>query len=237
MSAPLARGFARRLGGPAAVAVVVLGVAQGVFAGPSSAETVPYTDQSANGVLTFCDSNRQPITSGSIDAAPFVAFAIGSASAPKAYTGDGRTAALYAFQPVKGVDPTVWAGEGMTGYAKYTSPANPMAAGTRLDLKLSDFLRDAPPAWNNLVQIRMYVDAPDEGAYTNVYNAATVQITGKTWKLISPTRNRCRPSGPHQQHQRRRATHRIPLAPVPRRAVARRLSWAPEPEARRRIPR
>ncbi|HSY14349.1 MAG TPA: hypothetical protein VK816_00050 [Jatrophihabitantaceae bacterium] len=175
-----------------ATALFAIGLVQLASAGPSQAATsVPYSDPSAVGELTLCNASRQPITSGSVDATPFVAYAIGTSRAPSSLDGTGRTAALYAYQPIKGLDPTQWSGEFLTGYAKYSNAAEPMAAATRLDLSLATFVHDAPPQWNGLVQLRMFLDAPYEAAYDSTYNAATVQVQGKTWTLISATKASC----------------------------------------------
>ncbi len=146
--------------------------------------SVPYKDPNAIGGITLCDTDGTPLTGGNIADAPFVWRAVGSAPAPKAYVGDGRTAVLYGYQPLQGVAPSQWSGEYLTASAKYTNPKFPMAAATPADRALTDYLSDLPPKWNGLVQLRMFVSAPDEPTYTQTYNAATIAINGNTWSLV-----------------------------------------------------
>jgi hypothetical protein len=124
------------------------------------------------------------ITSGSIDAVPFVWRAVGSTAAKAPYNGDGRTAALFGYQPIQNVEPTDWNGEFLTASGSYTDAAHPMAAATPADPSLTDFMSAYPPKWNGLLQLRIFVGVPKEPTNTASYNSATIQVTGKTWKLV-----------------------------------------------------
>lgn len=174
-----------------ALVVGILGL-QLANSGAAAATSVPWTDPAAVGELTLCGAAGQPLTSGSVDVKPFVATAVGSSAAPTGYRGTGRTATLFAFQPIQHIDPSEWNGEDLTGSGKYSNPAFPIAPGTRLDLPLSQFLSDYPPVWDGLVQLRMFVGAPLEPGYTATYNAAVLKIKGNTWTMVQGGKASCR---------------------------------------------
>jgi hypothetical protein len=164
--------------------LMAMGVLQFAGASSSSADTVPYKDPSAVGSITLCDTSGHELTSGRADFTPFAWRAVGSTPAKAPYDAAGRTASLYAFQPMQNVDPSGWFGENLTGSAKYTDAANPMVAATPADSSLAGYLTAYPTKWDGLVQLRMFVGAPRFPTYFATYNAATIRVSGNTWTLV-----------------------------------------------------
>jgi hypothetical protein len=116
---------------------------------------------------------------------PFVWRAVGAAPGQSAYAGPGRTAALYGYPPIKGVDPTQWVGDFLTASATYTNARRPMAGATADDPSLADLLTAYPTKWDGLVQLRMFLGAPGVPTLDNPYNAATIRVTGTRWTLVT----------------------------------------------------
>jgi hypothetical protein len=166
--------------------VVAAAIATFVLAPAASAlaDAVPYTDPNATGLLTLCDENGQALTSGSVSSAPFVWRAVSSQAAQAPYNELGRTATLFAYQPRQQVWSSEWSGYQLTASAKYTNAEHPMAQSTRLDGPLSDFLDSFPAQWDGFVQLRLYLGAPQQPAYTQKYATADLQVTGDTWTLV-----------------------------------------------------
>jgi hypothetical protein len=168
-----------------ALAVVAAAVAVVLAPGAvASADELPYRDPAAVGKLTLCDTRGHVTTHGDVRIKPFIWRAVGSAPAPEPYNGAGRTATLFGYQPIKGVDPVYWNGEYLTGSGRYTNPNRPMAPSTAADPSLADFLTDYPPKWDGLIQLRMFLGVPGEPTLTTPYNAATLRISGDTWTLV-----------------------------------------------------
>jgi len=146
--------------------------------------TVPYTDPNAVGYIGLCNQAGQQITSGSITTTPFVWRAVSSQAAQAPYNNAGRTATLYGYQPQQGLLPGEWSGEQLTSSARYSNPANPMAAATDGDDSLEDFIQDYPPRWDGFFQLRIYLSTADEQAYDLHYPALNIQVTGDTWHAV-----------------------------------------------------
>jgi hypothetical protein len=162
-----------------AVAVVIMSIA------PASASTsVPYDDPSVVGYLGLCDASGHQITHGSIHTTPLAWRAVSSSAAPAPYNAPGRTATLYAYQPRKGLPPGEWSGEQLTATSRYTNPAHPMVATTSRDDSLAYFTSDFHPAWDGLVQLRIYLGAPDQEPYSYRYAALDLKVTGSTWHAV-----------------------------------------------------
>ncbi len=180
----------RALGARTLRATIVAGaiVAGGVLAAGSAAHAAgsgtPYTDPSAVGYIGLCNKAGQQITSGSITTTPFAWRAVSSVPAKAPYDESGRTATLYAFQPRQGIPPGEWSGEQLTSSSRYTNAAHPMVAATSGDDSLEDFIQDFHPAWNGLLQVRMYLGAPDHPIYSLTYPALDIQVTGNTWHEV-----------------------------------------------------
>ncbi len=170
-------------------------VAAGTVVFPSTAafakSAVPYADARSTGSIALCNSAGQNITHGSVYDKPFAYTAVSSVPAPAQYRITGRRATLYAFQPRKGVDPSAWNGDSLTATSTYTNPLVPMAEGSRRDVALSDYLDEYPSAWNGLVQLRLFVSAPNTGVNTSSYPTANLQVSGTTWTLLDPLQVSC----------------------------------------------
>ena len=148
---------------------------------------MPYTDPNSLGSIGLCNSAGQQITSGSTNTTPFVLHAVSSRAAVAPYNGKGRTASLYGFQPRQQLPPAAWSGEEMTAAGRYSNPAHPMTAATGRDDSLADLLADYPLSWDNLVQLRIYLGAPNEPIRSGSYPSLTLKITGSTWKVVGPS--------------------------------------------------
>jgi hypothetical protein len=154
-------------------------------AGPALASSgVPYTDPNAVGSIGFCNAAGQSVTKGSINDVPFVTKAIDSTPAAAPYNGVGATAGLFIYQPRENVEPTNWNGEEVGATSKSSSPLHPTATLTAGDGALAVALADYPPKWDGLMQLRIYLGAPDEPAYTAKYDATDIKITGDSWQVV-----------------------------------------------------
>ncbi|SDJ46939.1 hypothetical protein SAMN05444157_3514 [Frankineae bacterium MT45] len=150
----------------------------------ASAASVPYTDPKASGTIGLCDAGNHPIHSGSIASSPFVWRAVGASAAPAAYSVPGRTATLYAFQPRPNVPPAEWSGQMLTSSSNYTNAAHPMAQATGGDDALNAFLTGYPTKVGGLVELRLYLGAPNKPLDQQQYDATDIQITGDTWSVL-----------------------------------------------------
>jgi hypothetical protein len=169
----------------AVVAVAVGGIGLLGIVGPAGATPkVPYTDPSAAGYLGICNRQGQQITSGSIDSVPFAWEVVSSAPAPSSVSGSGRTATLYAYQPIQGEEAGDWSGEQITGTSQYTDPSHPMAVSTDRDFALSQFLAVFPPKWDGFVELRLVLDSPGAEPQVLAYPALSLQISGATWQAV-----------------------------------------------------
>jgi hypothetical protein len=146
--------------------------------------SIPYTDTSAAGVLGLCNQQGQQIYSGNINTVPFAWRAVSSIPAPAVVAGTGRTATLYAYQPIEGVDAPYWSGEQLTGSTVYSNPAFPTVVATTRDSSLSNFLNAFHPMWDGFVELRIYLDAPGTESYVQSYPVLNLQISGDTWKAV-----------------------------------------------------
>jgi hypothetical protein len=149
-----------------------------------AATAVPYTDPNAVGYIGLCNQAGQQITSGSINTTPFAWRAVSTQPAQAPYNNAGRTATLYGYQPQQGLLPGEWSGEQLTSSARYSNPANPMAAATDGDDSLEDLIQDYPPRWDGFFQLRIYLSTADEQAYDLHYPALNIQVTGDTWQAV-----------------------------------------------------
>lgn len=171
----------------AVIATGVLGGSAFLPADPAFAYTVPFQDENQNGTLTFCNMNRQAVTSGSLRDVPFVWNVASSTPAPAHYT----RAYLDIFQPIQHEDAANWTGRQLTVQAVFSNPKHPMAQATYADEPLlwSDQL--IPPYWDGLYELRMYFSQPLLAPYSTPYPAAVIRVTGDTWTLVSGGGSSC----------------------------------------------
>lgn len=162
-----------------------LALASAALASPALAAEVPYTDPAATGGITLCDAQGRPKTSGRLNE-PMAATVVGGSPAVAPYDGNGRSAALYAYQPRRGVDPGEWSGMGMTALSRYTNPKRPMVEILPRDYTMQGFVRAYTPKWDGLVQLRIYLRVPNESAETSSYAATNLKVTGSSWQQVGP---------------------------------------------------
>jgi uncharacterized membrane protein YgcG len=170
----------------AAVAVGVLS-ASAPFAAAAPASPgfkVPFKDTNVDGWLTFCNRNNQPVTSGSLDTVPFAWKIVGSAPPPAGYRSSAARATLYAYQPIKYVDPGNWSGVALTAASSFTNPDHPVVQATNADQPLIGFTQGYPAHWDGLVDIRMMFTAIAKPQLQTPYEAAVLRISGNTWTLV-----------------------------------------------------
>jgi hypothetical protein len=169
----------------ATIVTGMLAVAAGLSASPAAASgAVPYHDPAAVGDIGLCNKAGQQITHGDLNASPLAWRAVSSVAATAPYNGPGRTATLFAYQPRQGLAPGEWSGEALTASSRYSNPAHPMVAATSGDDSLADFDGDFHPAWDDLVQLRIYLGAPNNQPETFQYPALTLKVTGNTWHAV-----------------------------------------------------
>jgi len=170
------------LGGSIAATVLVL---PALVASAAHADgNVPFTDEYVQGSLTFCDAKNNEVTSGTLDARPFVVKAVSSAPAPAGYNTDGSLATLYIFQPRKEVDPLDWSGKQLTASSYFSNPKHPMTKGIPADISIKGFAQVAP-LWGGFAEVRMYFTAVNASPHADPYPAAVIHISGKKWTLVS----------------------------------------------------
>jgi hypothetical protein len=149
-----------------------------------ASSAVPYTDAAAHGVIGFCDPQGRQVQGGNINDRPFVWRAVSSVPAPAGYTGTGRTATLFVYQPLQDLPSGNWSGAAMTAAARYTDAGHPMAAATGADETLAELIANLPPRWNGLLEVRLIVGAPNEPVDTQSYPATDIEVTGDTWHVV-----------------------------------------------------
>jgi hypothetical protein len=153
-------------------------------AGSARAESVPYKDDAAAGVIGLCNAAGQSITSGNIHDKPFVWRAVASKPPAEPYGSGGTRATLLAYQPRPNAAADQWSGDTLTATSTYTNPRYPMAQATSLDFTLEDFLKEYKPLVNGMIQLRMFVGALGVGTLTDSYPATDIKITGDTWHVV-----------------------------------------------------
>jgi hypothetical protein len=148
-------------------------------------EAVPYRDPSANGVIGLCSRAGKPIDHGKVSDSPFVWLSVSSSPAQPPYGAGGRTATLYAFVPKLGNSPGDWLGAQISAATYYSNPAHPMVAATSGDgPALLGFVQSYPPAWDGLIELRIYLGVPGESIHTSTYPATDIRVKGDTWTVV-----------------------------------------------------
>jgi hypothetical protein len=171
----------------ASAGVVATGIAALSLLAPAAeaaGSNLPFTDPSAHGYIALCDLAGNNVTGGSVSSSPFVWKAVSSVSAPAGYAGKGQNAALTIYQPHKGVDPGEWNGDQLTAASFYQHNHPPAVAATYKDISLATIVREFPPTWDGLYQLRMIFARKGYGAYSQTYPATVIQVTGTTWHVV-----------------------------------------------------
>jgi hypothetical protein len=145
---------------------------------------LPYTDPDQAGWLTLCGTNLKPVTHGSINTKPFVWRVVSPVPALKAYFIAGAKTQMFAFQPRPYTPAGAWSGVIMAAASLYSNRLHPMAQFTPIDQPLSYMTLQFPPIWDHLIQLRLYLGAPDRTEYTTGYAAADIRVIGNTWTLV-----------------------------------------------------
>lgn len=162
-----------------------------LFGVPADAADVPYVDPSSTGALSFCGADGSSLSGGTLTDGPFAVTTLASSATPSDYAVPGATATLYAYQPREALAPAQWSGELMTGASRYADVAHAAVKALPADLSLGGFVADFPPAWNGLVQLRVYVGAPGQPIRSGKYDSADVQVSGDSWTLLRGGHSSC----------------------------------------------
>jgi hypothetical protein len=154
-------------------------------AGPALADSsVPYNDPLVVGSIGLCNAAGQTVTTGSVNDVPFVTKAIDSTPAAAPYNGAGETATLFLYQPRQNIAPDEWHGEQIGASSRSSTPQHPTAILTAGDGPLAAVLADYPPTWDGLMQLRIYLGAPNQPTFRSTYDATDIKITGNTWQVV-----------------------------------------------------
>jgi hypothetical protein len=159
-------------------------LAFGAGSAAASGSGVPFTDPDARGYVALCDLAGNNVTSGKVASAPFVWRAMSSVKTPAGYGGKGQNAALTIYQPRKGVDPGEWNGDQLNGASFFRKDSPPAAGATYKDISLATIVKEYPPTWDGLYQLRMIFARKGYGDYTQTYPATVIQVTGATWHVV-----------------------------------------------------
>jgi hypothetical protein len=160
----------------------------------SASTAVPYTDRSAKGYIGLCSQAGHQVTSGSVDARPFVWRVVSSEPAPARYSSYSRTATLFGFVAMQELPPQDWGGEQLTASTRYSNRAAPIAQFTAADEPLSTLVTDYPPEWDGFYELRMFLGAADEEPYEVSYPALNIQVKGSTWYAVGGGPVKCNAS-------------------------------------------
>jgi hypothetical protein len=147
-------------------------------------DKAPWKDPSAKGTITLYDKSGKVMTGGSISTHPVVWKAVASTPAGRGLDGTGKFAALLAYQPRKGADPSEWSGDFLSASTPYSDAARPTVTMTSTDFSLDDFLKEFPPMWNGMIQLRVFLGAPGTPLQTSPYDAVAVKVSGGKWTLV-----------------------------------------------------
>jgi hypothetical protein len=186
----IARPLGRRTAALLAVALLSA-TALGARASSAHADAVPYRDPAVTGQIALCDQGGHLVTSGRLDAQPFVWRAVSSTPAPAEYAGTGRKATLYAYQPRPDVSADQWSGDQLTATSDYTNPKLPMAQATTDDFTLQTFMGEFRPLVDGLYQLRMYFGIPGQSTLNTAYPATDIRVTGDTWRALEAPNVSC----------------------------------------------
>jgi hypothetical protein len=168
------------------ITAIVLAATATLTAPAAIAASLPYSDSGATGYIGFCNAQGKQITSGLVNAQPFVYKAVSSVPPPLNYGGVGQKVTLHYYQPRLGVPAQEWTGYQMTGTSAYTNKDRPATVATKSDPPLLWPLQTLPAHWDNLVEMRLYFSIPGAPVWVRTYPVANLQISGNSWHQIDP---------------------------------------------------
>jgi len=151
------------------------------------ASTPTPAGSNAVGSLKLFDSSGNRVTSGAVDAMPFVARA--TADSGNVRDGDNR-ATLQVGTPVKGQDPQTWNLSPLSSATTY-DPATenptvrPGSTTRTLAQHIANFPNNATDDYAGLYQLRILPTQPGFSP-TGLYFVATIKVTGNTWNQVAP---------------------------------------------------
>lgn len=174
-----------------AAAVVVTGAVIGAVKLLGGDETVPYVDSRSAGKLTLCAGGER-VTGGKLADRPFAEYVLGETPLGEQYDAQGAVAALYAYQPRSGIDPSEFSGNVLTQAATLLDATEPAARLSDESWSLKDFTTAFPATLDGYVQLRLYLGTPAAGTLTTEpYDTADITVSGDEWKLASGGTQSC----------------------------------------------
>lgn len=159
--------------------------------GRSSGFHLPYADPNQAGWLTLCGVGLKPVTHGLVTTKPFVWRVVSDVPAPGGYFVKGAKAQMFAYQPRPYTPAGAWSGSVMAAPSYYNNRKHPMAQFTPIDEPLSYMTIAFPPIWDHLIELRLYLGAPNAPEDTRGYAAADIQVKGNTWTLVAGGHSSC----------------------------------------------
>jgi hypothetical protein len=170
--------------------------------GASAASVTPgwEPDPNAIGSITFYDSSGNVITGGTLDSAPFAAYAVAGHAGR---SGDNH-ADLYAYTPQEGgANPQTWSGDLLSAGqynpapsgvpATVTASGNPFVVGTAEDLTMDDYIGEYPnnltdAGYENLYEMRIFTLGPGQEPDTSAYDRVDIEVDTGTdsWQVVYP---------------------------------------------------
>ncbi len=191
----------RLVAGIGALAISV-GTLLTTMGGTSAATVTPgwEPDPNAIGSITFYDSSGHVITGGTLDSAPFAAYAVAGHAGR---SGDNH-ADLYAYTPQEGgANPQTWSGDLLSAGqydpapggvpAAVTASGNPFVVGTAEDLTMDDYIGEYPnnltdSGYQNLYEMRIFTLGPGQEPDTSAYDRVDIAVDAgaNTWTVVYP---------------------------------------------------
>jgi hypothetical protein len=161
------------------------------YDGTGWADGVPYNDPAAKGTLTLCDDQLKPVTTGDVRDLPFVTYVISSQPATGVYAVKNAKATLYVFQPKEGTDPGDWHGTQLSGSSYFSTTQHPMVEVTTGDKVLLGAIQNAPSMWGGYYQLRLYLNAQNQGTFSDTYPTLDIHVSGMRWTAVDGGRTAC----------------------------------------------
>ncbi|HTW21298.1 MAG TPA: hypothetical protein VME70_13930 [Mycobacteriales bacterium] len=192
----------RRLVAGVGALAITAGTLLTTMAGASADTVTPgwEPDPNAIGSITFYNSSGNVITGGSLDTAPFAAYAVAGHAGR---SGDNH-ADLYAFTPQEGgANPQTWSGDVLSASqynpvpdgvpAAVTASGHPFVVGTAQDFSMSDYIGEYPnnltdSGYADLYEIRLFTQGPGQEFNPAAYDRVDIEVNSGagTWSVVYP---------------------------------------------------